>query len=445
MVSLKFLPAFALLPLVHALLRFPCAQLVTQRLDPLVTPGQVSPHLHQIVGGNAFNITIDPNTDIAKTSTCTSCRFKEDKSNYWTAVMYFKHPNGSFIRVPQIANGGTGNSNGGMTVYYIQPSSGVSFTSFRKGFRMIVGDPMVRSDSHVPANSVQSYALTFRCYDGVPGSDGSWAPGVGPFESVGFPNKKCPGGIRTNIFFPTCWDGTTLDPPDHHSHVKYIQGTVNPRAGIFYQSGTCPSTHPVRIPLIFLETIWDTKPFLNDWPTDGSQPLVYSMGDPTGFGQHGDYVFGWEDDSLDRAMARCNDRGDFPADCKELTVQTDQAINSCTQPVVVNEVTEGRYLPALPGCNPIQDGPGTATMVQNCNAISTTGTGGAPTMVSVPTSTATVPASTQTTVVVPTPTAPQGPAIPKYGQCGGIGWAGSTVCIAGSTCQKLSDWYSQCV
>lgn len=98
----------------------------------------------------------------------------------------------------------------------------------------------------------------------------------------------------------SCWDGVSLDTPDHHvsvpstptsqnaliltiwlqSHVRYLQGTVNPRAGIFYQNGNCPSTHPIRIPLIFLETIWDTKPFLNDWPTDGSQPLVYSMGDP---------------------------------------------------------------------------------------------------------------------------------------------------------------------
>ncbi|KAH6908903.1 hypothetical protein BKA70DRAFT_1426782 [Coprinopsis sp. MPI-PUGE-AT-0042] len=37
----------------HALLRFPCSQLVVERFDPLVTPGIVSPHLHQIVGGNA--------------------------------------------------------------------------------------------------------------------------------------------------------------------------------------------------------------------------------------------------------------------------------------------------------------------------------------------------------------------------------------------------------
>lgn len=175
---MKLIYLAAALPLVRGLLRFPCAQLVTERLDPLVTPGQVSPHLHQIVGGNAFNISMDPNTDIAKTSTCTTCRFKEDKSNYWTAVLFFKHSNGSYIRVPQIANGGTGKSNGGMTVYYVQPSSGAKFTSFRKGFRMIVGDPMVRSDRHITANSVQSYALTFRCWDGVAGSDGSWAPGV---------------------------------------------------------------------------------------------------------------------------------------------------------------------------------------------------------------------------------------------------------------------------
>ncbi|KAF6747293.1 hypothetical protein DFP72DRAFT_821992 [Ephemerocybe angulata] len=39
------------MPIVHAFIRFPCSQLVTERFDPLVTPGQVSPHLHQIVGG----------------------------------------------------------------------------------------------------------------------------------------------------------------------------------------------------------------------------------------------------------------------------------------------------------------------------------------------------------------------------------------------------------
>ncbi|TFK21039.1 hypothetical protein FA15DRAFT_598563 [Coprinopsis marcescibilis] len=48
------LPRLLLLSLAttaYALIRLPCSQLVTERFDPLVTPGEVSPHLHQIVGG----------------------------------------------------------------------------------------------------------------------------------------------------------------------------------------------------------------------------------------------------------------------------------------------------------------------------------------------------------------------------------------------------------
>jgi len=73
-----------------------------------------------------------PELDPPSVATCTSCLFKEDKSNYWTAVLYFKHPNGSFIRVPQIANHFTGSPNGGITVYYIQPADGGPVTAFPK-------------------------------------------------------------------------------------------------------------------------------------------------------------------------------------------------------------------------------------------------------------------------------------------------------------------------
>lgn len=39
-------------PTEAGLLRFGCAQLTVQRLDPLVNPGSnPSPHLHQIIGG----------------------------------------------------------------------------------------------------------------------------------------------------------------------------------------------------------------------------------------------------------------------------------------------------------------------------------------------------------------------------------------------------------
>ena len=49
----------------------------------------------------------------------------EDFSNYWTAVLYFKHPtNGSYHRVPnnpvQPLLGGSQGAVGGLTVYYTQ-------------------------------------------------------------------------------------------------------------------------------------------------------------------------------------------------------------------------------------------------------------------------------------------------------------------------------------
>lgn len=112
-------------------LRFGCSQLVVERTDPLVNPGLLpSPHMHQVVGGNSFNITMDPATiDPPKTSTCTSCSYTEDTSNYWTASIYFKSPeNGTYKRVPQMANGRLNNTlleqDGGLTIYYMRPFSG---------------------------------------------------------------------------------------------------------------------------------------------------------------------------------------------------------------------------------------------------------------------------------------------------------------------------------
>jgi hypothetical protein len=86
------------------MLRFGCAQVVIDRIDPLVNPGVApSPHMHQVVGGNAFNTTMQ-STDISTLSTCTTCGYSDDFSNYWTANLYFKARNGSYKRVPQIPN-----------------------------------------------------------------------------------------------------------------------------------------------------------------------------------------------------------------------------------------------------------------------------------------------------------------------------------------------------
>lgn len=63
-------------------------------------------------------------------------------------------------------------------------------------------------------------------------------------------------------------------------HVTYPVGNLDSAGSLFFAPGSCPSTHPVRLPLIFTETVWNTAVFNDLWPTDGSQPFVFSMGDP---------------------------------------------------------------------------------------------------------------------------------------------------------------------
>lgn len=72
-----------------------------------------------------------PVMDLSGESTCTTCTFTEDLSNYWTATLFFRAQNGSFHRVPQKGNEGFESANGGMTVYYIQPYDNSAVTAFK--------------------------------------------------------------------------------------------------------------------------------------------------------------------------------------------------------------------------------------------------------------------------------------------------------------------------
>jgi hypothetical protein len=56
--------------------------------------------------------------------------FQEDKSNYWTANLYFKARNGTYKRVPQIANQFNDDDNAGLTVYYTSSAPNVT-TAFK--------------------------------------------------------------------------------------------------------------------------------------------------------------------------------------------------------------------------------------------------------------------------------------------------------------------------
>jgi len=336
----------------QAMLRFGCTQLVVERTDPIVNPGAIyTPHMHQIIGGNSFNITMDPDThDPGKMSTCTTCKFKEDKSNYWTAIIMYKSKDGKYMRVPTTGNGGPQGKlehagKGGMDLYYIPRTQG-KVTAFQQGFRMIAGDAGQTDPSKVGRNK-----LCYRCW---PDSNENRFVGGAPCsggDSVEIPKSRDCKMMRQTLIFCDCWNGKDLDSANHQDHVAYSTNFMGANGG-----GSCPSSHPVAIPQIMYEIMWNATDFVtrDDW--NDEEPYVLSMG-IGGSASHGDYVFGWEGESLQKAMnQKCNLQGtcvDRAGGGNIITAQSIEEMTACTKPQQAPEQVDG-FLDALPLDNMVQ-------------------------------------------------------------------------------------------
>lgn len=91
-----------------------------------------------------------------------------------------------------------------------------------------------------------------------------------------------------------------------------------------YDGGVCPESHPKAIFSLFYEFFYDTSPFkdFNKW--------VYAMGDPTGYGLHGDFINGWDQTALEAAIQTCSGPdGAYSPDCS-INVRDITPISSVT-------------------------------------------------------------------------------------------------------------------
>lgn len=241
-----------------------------------------------------------------------------------------------------------------MTVYYLGRGDDKNLQPFPPGFRMVSGNKNARSYNQqalIPGSDRPiADRVSFACLDTNPSK-----------EQPGMTETNCKNGLRAQIHFQSCWNGKDLYKPDN-SHVEYMSGLDN---------GVCPPTHPVALMHIFFEVLYG----VNDINKDGGR-FVFSQGDPSGFGYHGDFLNGWKPEVLAAAIPQCGSTNDGAVeDCAPFKPSLDPNFStSCPElPSLLSEPVHG-MLKKLPGCITVTPGPQDATDADyTCGAGQTTG------------------------------------------------------------------------
>jgi hypothetical protein len=284
--------ALALLTPVHAFWILTHDHALTyERLDPIVNPGVVSPHVHSIIGSDAFAPTMSY-PQMQGASSCTTSPVQDDRrcasplvdalhadrgrSSYWAQSLYHRAANGTFTLIPISF----------VQTYYLQRAgpTQTNISAFPPGLRMVAGDPY---RSTYNASNIPDQAISFVCLNGADPTNNN-----GP--QTAFPQTACPDGLRMQVNFPSCWDGANLDAPDHMAHMAYPEGHPD--------SGDCPASHPVKTILLFNEYVYDVGAF--DF-VPGADSWVTATGDATGYSFHADFINGWKESTLAAAVAQC--------------------------------------------------------------------------------------------------------------------------------------------
>lgn len=305
-----------------------------ERADPILSVGKISQHVHQIFGSDGFAPEVS--YESLQSSGCTTVGDASGNGNgadlsiYWHPALFMEASDGSgYIKVPT----------NGHKMYYKDAGSGTKRNPFEfpHGFRMLAGNPFMRK-----ANSdVQSQNITqWICHSNSgsnQGTDGGFPTGVTDCDA--YP------GFNGAIHFPHCWNGDDFDPANPTAHITYPEDDI--------ENGECPSSHPTRLPHIFMENQFDLHKIKDQVKPDS---FVLAMGDNTGYGWHADFFNGWKDGAIPGLIDSCpqgefgnEDVGSCPTFQKSNTKTSD-----CKLKVSYKENVE-KPGKALPGCNPIVD------------------------------------------------------------------------------------------
>jgi len=212
---------------------------------------------------------------------------------------------------------------------------------------MVAGNPFVRNFTGELAAKAVSYVCLD--YDSTPATQYP--------EGHKLPTVPCKDGVRAQVYFPACWNGKN-DSVDYTPNMHYPNSTVP-------DNGPCPDTHPIRFISIFFEVIFDTYnyPWWNgNFGTQ--QPFVFSYGDATGYGFHGDFINGWDVPVLQKVADECTNNSGDMTDCHAFTINTDSQ-EYCAVPPSVDEDINGPFK-ELPGCISVTGEGSPAAPVTGC-------------------------------------------------------------------------------
>ncbi|WWC73343.1 uncharacterized protein I206_107310 [Kwoniella pini CBS 10737] len=348
----------------------------TTRLDPIVSPGGVSSHVHSVIGSSSFKN--EYSYDNNRNGKCTTANIVEDLSNYWAPQLYRKQDNGTFELFKM---------NRANTYYLMRRQPDEEVHEFPPGFMMLAGNA---KRSTYDENDYTNAAISYTCL-GVSGKADTHA----------FPEYSCPDDLRANIFFPNCWDGVN-NWLEGSKHVAY------PASGGHDSGGPCPATHPKRIMSLFYEFHFTDR---YDYK---SGARVWANGDDVGYSLHGDFTTGWPTGLFPKvfdAGESCN-VGFSIENCPVLEpIFTHNGGGTCTPDdpsVLIDEdVGEHGAIPALPGNNPVWSGNGApAAANSTVSASSVINSGISSSSISVASSSVSHKTGTSTSSIVSTTTFP---------------------------------------
>jgi len=326
--------------------------LMNCRIDPIVSPGGPSSHVHTFFGGN--NIGFNTTGESLRQSSCTTTRVKVDMSGYWFPTLHFKDPaTGKLEPVPFYY----------MNVYYFFDATNDDIKSFPLGLNLVSGDAALRAPptktgitnldpKKGPLSPAQITCprTNFNPPSWPAGSDGSQA-GIGaPIDKglgIGFPLQDCDGQyspMRIDVHFPSCYN-PAAGLTDYKSNSAFPSDAGGGKVD-------CPKGW-IHLPHMFFESYWNTHDLAPRFKNliGKESPFVFSNGDTTGYSAHADFISGWDEKALQQIIDNCNVGHGGMHTCPGLIGGVNNG-GSCKATCPVDEDVKGPF-DKLPGNNPL--------------------------------------------------------------------------------------------